>query len=296
MRTYFIFTLLTLLSLISLLVIACAPINPKPSYPPLTSFHDKLANGKPGPTLVVIPSGRFTMGPGSTDKLRHPTELPEHEVTINHAFAIGKFELTFREYDEFVEQTGYDKPSDLGWGTKHWGRNNTPVFNVSWQDAQRYLRWLSEQTGARYRLPSEAEWEYAARAGSTSVFNTGDCIDTDKANFHGKEAFAECAVSGLYRGKVIDTGSFEPNHWGLHDVHGNILEWTEDCWHSSYQGAPTDGSPWLNDGENVNCQRRVLRGGSWSGRTLELRSAARASNEKDFKSIFIGFRVVRELD
>jgi len=262
----------------------------------MSQFHDTLTDGQPGPELVVVPAGRFTMGPVSPSGPKLTTELPPHEVNINRPFAIGKYELTFREYDKFVNATGYRQPSDLGWGTLHWGRNKTPVFNVSWQDAQRYLEWLSKQTGARYRLPSEAEWEYAARAGTTSVFYTGECIDTDKANFHGKEPLGKCMPSGLYRGKVVDVGSFEANPWGLHDMPGNILEWTQDCWHDNYKGAPDNEAPWLDDGENANCQLRVLRGGSWSGRALELRSAARANNDKYFKSIFIGFRVVRELE
>ena len=285
---------LTRSALISLLVVACSSL-PTRNYQLFSTFHDTLKNGEIGPALVVIPAGHFIMGPVSPHKPMFPAELPAHEVTIAHAFAIGQYELTFREYDEFVTATGYEKPSDRGWGSKHWGRNRTPVFNVSWQDAQRYLEWLSDQTGARYRLPSEAEWEYAARAGTTTEFNTGDCIDTDRANFHGKEALGQCKPSGQYRGQVIETGRFEPNAWQLYDMHGNILEWTQDCWHDSYQDAPADGTAWLDE-NNANCQRRVLRGGSWSGRAVELRSAARTSNEKDFRSIFIGFRVVRELD
>ena len=236
------------------------------------------------------------MGAVTDSKPSASSEQPAHSVNFQRPFAIGKFELSFREYDIFVNATGYTKPSDQGWGTLYWGRNSTPVFNVSWHDAKKYLEWLSQQTGARYRLPTEAEWEYAARAGTTTEFSTGDCIDAQQANFHAKEAFNECQLSQVYKGKVIDTGSFPPNPWGLHDVHGNILEWTEDCWHSNYVQAPTDGSAWLDTGSEADCQRRVLRGGSWSGRAMELRSAARASNDSHFKSIFIGFRVVRELD
>ncbi|WP_455375389.1 formylglycine-generating enzyme family protein [Kaarinaea lacus] len=288
------FIVITQLVAISLLFVACNSLPEKP-YQPFETFNDKLTNGENGPAMIVIPAGRFMMGPNAKQSTTFPSEQPLHPVRIKRQFAIGKFELTFRDYDIFVNATGYDKPSDRGWGTLDWGRNKTPVFNVNWHDAKRYLEWLSEQTGAHYRLPTEAEWEYAARAGTTTVFSTGDCIDTDLANFHGKEALNDCPLSQLYRGRVIDTGSFPPNPWGLHDVHGNILEWTEDCWHDSYEQAPDDGSAWLNKGDSANCKRRVLRGGSWSGRALELRSAARANNKAEHKSIFIGFRVVREL-
>lgn len=286
---------ITRLGLISLLIVSCTTL-PERQYQSLEIFHDTFVNGEAGPTLIVIPAGEFTMGPNAGQTAQFPNELPAHTVRIKHPFAIGKFELTFHEYDIFVKSTGYASPSDKGWGNKYWGRNKTPVFNVSWHDAVNYLNWLSEQTGAYYRLPTEAEWEYAARAMTTTEFSTGDCINTDMANFHGKEAFKQCQLSQLYRGKVIDTGSFPPNPWGLHDVHGNILEWTADCWHDNYAGAPDDGSAWLNLGENVNCEHRVLRGGSWSGRALELRSATRANNTSKHKSIFIGFRVVRELE
>ena len=222
-------------------------------------------------------------------------ESPTHQVNINRSIAIGKYELSFQEYDLFVNSTGYEKPSDLGWGTKYWGRTDTPVFNVSWQDAQRYLEWLSDQTGAHYRLPTEAEWEYAARAGTRTAYNTGECINANLANFHDKEKFNDCNPTELYRGKVVAVGSFPANLWGLHDVHGNVLEWTQDCWHDNYVDAPSDGTAWLDENRG-NCKRRVLRGGSWSGRALDLRSASRASNLVDHKSIFIGFRVVRELN
>jgi len=245
--------------------------------------------------MVVIPAGEFMMGQIPDARPVFESEMPSHKVTFPRPFAIGKYELTFLEYDQFVKATGYRKPSDLGWGTKFWGRERTPVFDVTWHDAQRYLTWLSEQTGARYRLPTEAEWEYAARAGTTTVFNTGNCIDTTQANFHDKENFNDCPLTSVYRGKVVDTGSFPPNAWGLHDVHGNILEWTQDCWHDSYENAPHDGSAW-NDSMNDEECKRVLRGGSWSGRAQELRSAARAHNFSSHKSIFIGFRVVRELN
>lgn len=285
---------LTHFVIISLLSIGCSSA-PRKSFNVLDSFQDKLYIGGFGPKMLVLPPGRFTMGPSLNESGQFASEQPAHEVSINKSFAIGQFELNFEEYDVFVKSSGYEKPSDLGWGTKYWGRGKTPVFNVSWQDANHYLAWLSDQTGAHYRLPTEAEWEYAARAGSVSVFTTGNCITADQANFHDKEQYANCKPTGRYRGKVIATGKFSPNPWGLYDVHGNILEWTQDCWHDSYNHAPTDGVAWLGE-NNGNCNRRVLRGGSWSARAIELRLAARASNFQDHKSIFIGFRVVRELE
>lgn len=294
MNTKYVLFALTHVFGFSLLVNACSTL-PTKSYTDLESFQDSLAVGGFGPKLVVIPAGRFLMGSLVEKGSIRPTEQPTHEVSFNKPFAIGKYELTFADYDAFVKATGYSKPSDLGWGTKYWGRGKTPVFNVSWHDAQRYLEWLSLQTGAKYRLPSEAEWEYAARAATRTIYHTGDCINAEQANFHDKEPYANCKPSGAYRGKVIKTGSFPPNPWGLHDVHGNILEWTQDCWHENYNDAPSDGSTWLTE-NNGNCDRRVLRGGSWSGRAVELRSSARTGNLIDQKSIFIGFRVMRELN
>lgn len=268
----------------------------KPEYKALQTFQDNLKDGSLGPAMVVVPAGRFIMGysPGSArhfeaEKLRHP-------VAIGKPFAIARYELTFEEYDRFAKATGRALPDDKGWGTRRWGRGRVPVFNVSWDDAKAYVQWLSGQTGKHYRLPSEAEWEYAARAGTATAFNTGSCISTDQANFHGHDKFGDCPVPGVYLGKVVPVGNYEPNAWGLYDVHGNIFEWTNDCWHDSYAGAPDDGSAWMNEGENVNCDLHVLRGGSWSGRPVDLRSGFRAKNQATVKTIFIGFRVARELD
>jgi len=246
--------------------------------------------------LVVIPAGSYVMGPVPSEPVKFGAEQPQHRVTINKPFAIGQFELTFEDYDRFVAATGAERPSDKGWGTLNWGRGKTPVFNVSWQDAQRYLEWLSEQTGEHYRLPSESEWEYAARAGTVTAFNTGDCISSQQANFHGRSEFGDCPVSQLYRGRVIEVGSFKPNAWGLYDMHGNLFEWIQDCWHENYNDAPVNGTAWMNTGSDVDCDLHVLRGGSWSGRPVDIRSGARSHNMAAFKSIFIGFRVVRDLN
>lgn len=278
------------------MVIASCAQAPLVDITPLRTFQDKLADGSLGPVMIVIPAGEFSMGPVSIENSKINNELPSHTVTVKRPFAIGKFELTFKEYDQFVNATRYERPSDQGWGKEYWGRNKTPVFNVSWNDAQRYLKWLSEQTGAHYRLPSEAEWEYVARAGSENVFHSGNCIATDQANFHGKETYLDCPATGQYLGKVTDIGSYPANAWGLHDAHGNIFEWTQDCWHENYTHAPTDGSTWLDQEDNAQCDLRVIRGGSWSGRAIDIRAAARARNFRNHKSIFIGFRVARDLN
>ncbi len=285
---------LTAIILLFWLLHGCA-LSPKEQLQPLQKFQDSLRDGGLGPKMVAIPGGSFIMGASPDEPVQFEPEKLRHKVTIKKPFAIGQYEITFEEFDRFVAATGYRKPSDKGWGTMHWGRVNMPLFDVTWRDARRYVEWLSKQTGKHYRLPTEAEWEYAARAGTTTAFHTGDCIHTDQANFHGRHEFGDCPLPPLYRGQPTPVGSFEPNAWGLYDMHGNIFEWTLDCWHDSYEGAPSDGSAWMDEGDNFNCERRVLRGGSWSGRPADLRSSFRSHNDADFKSIFIGFRVVRDL-
>ena len=163
-----------------------------------------------------------------------------------------------------------------------WGRCLRPVINVSWDDAQEYVRWLSRTTGAEYRLLSEAEWEYVARAGTTTPYHTGETITTDEANFQGD----------TYRGQTIPVGSFTPNAFGLYDVHGNVWEWVEDCWNYGYEGAPSDGSAW----ESGDCDRWVLRGGSWIFNARYLRSAFRDGYSSWYRDIIDGFRVARTLN
>jgi len=179
--------------------------------------------------MVVIPAGTFRMGDiqggGWSD------EQPVHQVSVAR-FAMGKYEVTFAEYDKFAEATGRSKPDDYGWG-----RGNRPVMNVSWDDATAYLDWLAEQTGKPYRLPTEAEWEYAARAGTETQYWWGNDIGTNLAN---------CYSSGSeWSGKqTAPVGSFQANPFGLYDTVGNLWEWCADPWHSNYQGAPTDGRIW----------------------------------------------------
>ena len=266
-------------------------------------IQDRLNDGGFGPSLVRIPAGQFIMGAAPDEVGRFPPDGPTQVIHIKRSFFIGRFEVTFAEYDRFAEATQRAKPSDRGWGTEHWGRATMPVFNVSWFDAVAYTQWLSQQTGKLYRLPSEAEWEYAARAGTRSAFTSGSCITADAANFHSGYQHGDCIPSNIYRGKTVEVGSFPANNWGLHDVHGNVFEWTMDCWHNSREGAPLDGSAWLQQDTPesdftaavyADCKQRVLRGGSWSGRPRDLRLGFRAKNIAEVTTIFIGFRVLRE--
>lgn len=162
---------------------------------------------------------------------------------------------------------------------------------MSWDDAQAYVAWLSDQTGQRYRLPSEAEWEYACRAETTTPFSSGTTILTQQANFNGSYTY-ESGTMGEYREKTVPVCSFDPNSWSLFDMHGNVWEWVDDCWHGSYDRAPTDGAAWLeaNDGD---CSLRVLRGGSWFTDPTFVRSANLVSNCTDLRGGYGGFRVAR---
>lgn len=243
----------------------------RPAEPPPArkSFRDPLKTGGYGPEMVWIPGGTFTMGSPASEPVRRNDEGPQHTVTVP-AFALGRTEVSFADYDRFAEATDRQKPNDAGWG-----RGERPVIHVSLGDARAYAAWLSEQTGQRYRLPSEAEWEYAARAGTTTPFWTGACINTQQVNYDGTYDHDSCgAKTGRFRGQTVAVGSLPANAFGLHEMAGNVWEWTEDCWHDSYAGAPNDGSVWRETGGG-DCGRRVLRGGSWNYYPLTLRSAAR---------------------
>ncbi len=246
---------------------------------PGETFRDPLSSGGEGPELVVIPAGSFRMGCVSGVECRD-AEHPVHQVTLPQPFAVGKYEVTFGEWDACVSAGGCGhSPADRGWG-----RGGRPVMNVSWDDAQPYVRWLSQQTGASYRLLSESEWEYAARAGSRTAYSWGNEIGSGRANCGGSGSL--CVDS-----QTAPVGSFSPNGFGLHDMHGNVWEWVQDCWNESYSGAPSDGSAW----QSGDCSRRVLRGGSWGLRPWYLRSAYRARFSTDFLDSFNGFRVARTL-
>ena len=249
-----------------------------------SSFRQKLLDtiGKDiiEPIMVQIPAGTFNMGCVSDiECIRN--EKPVHHVTINE-FMLSKHELTFNEWDTCVAQGGCSHyPDDY-----KFGRGNRPVLNVSWEDAQQYISWLNQQTGKLYRLASEAEWEYAARAGTATPFNTGQCLSTEMANYDGDIPLKGCE-KGKDRKQTLEVGSFPGNQWGLHDMHGNVWEWTQDCWDSDYNNAPTDGSAL----ELENCPKRMLRGGGWNYRGSYNRSAIRYDYSNTLRLENLGFRL-----
>ena len=227
------------------------------------------------PELVELPAGSFIMGAPFWEEGRSESEGPVHLVTIGKPFAVGVYEVTFREWDACVSDGGCDgyRPYD-----EDWGRRDRPVINVSRDDSQAYLRWITERTGQEYRLLSEAEWEYVARAGTRTPFHTGASISTEQANHNSRD-------------RTVEVGSFPANRFGLYDVHGNVWEWVRDCWHDSYAGAPTDGSAWLSG----DCTSQVVRGGSWENEPVALRSAERRRNViwPKYGRNNLGFRVAR---
>lgn len=237
------------------------------------------------PEMVVIRGGTFTMGSPRNEEGRSNDEGPQRQVTIA-PFAIGKTEVTFDQWDACVAAGGCNgyRPDD------EWGRGSQPVINVSWQDAQAYVDWLAEKTGKPYRLPTEAEWEYAARAGTTTPFSFGSTISTVQANYDGNYVYG-AGTKGEDRQRTVPAGSLPANPWGLYEVHGNLWEWVEDCYHDSYKGAPADGRAWVEN----SCSVRVFRGGSWSYLPGFLRSAYRGGLEPGYRNIAVGFRVARTL-
>ena len=244
-------------------------------HTPGQTFRDKLQSGGEGPLMVVIPAGHFMMGSPDHESGRSSHEWPQHEVHIAQPFTLGVYAVTFDDYDPFCYETFRKIPKD-----EKWGRGSRPVINVTWHDVQAYCEWLSQQTNHRYRLPSEAEWEYACRAGTVTPYCTGTSISQQQTNFDNKQ--------------TLPVGSFLPNAFGLHDMHGNVSEWVEDCWQGNYHNAPTDGSAWL--GGNVSdCFHRVIRGGSWGCNPCLLRSATRDRVDSDDAHDSLGFRVARDL-
>lgn len=251
-------------------------------------FHDLLLAGGQGPAMRLLSGGFFVMGSPEDEPERFPSEGPEHLVRVE-PFALGVGEVSFDEYDRFAVATGRVRPDDEGWG-----RGDRPVINVSWHDAAAYADWLGQQTGQRYRLPSEAEWEYAARAGAATPFPTGDCIDGDIANYNGVYDYNRCgARTGITRGRTMAMRALPANDWGLYHMLGNVWEWVEDCWHVNYAGAPADDLAWTSD-DGGACERRVIRGGGWRFEPGYLRSAARLWSEIDEGNHDIGFRVARD--
>ena len=243
-----------------------------PVRQPGDTFSDALRGGSRGPQMIVISAGSFSMGCVSGLDCEDD-QKPVHRVTISQPFAVSKYEITFEDYDRF---TYPNKAEDMGWG-----RGRHPV-RISWNDAKEYARWLSRQTGQSYRLLTEAEWEYAARAASRTKYSWGNDIGTNRAN---------CGGCGDPFENTAPVGSFGANAFGLHDMHGNVAEWVEDCWNDTYAGAPSDGTAW-NRGD---CSQRLLRGGDWISGPKGVRSADRFGFPAGKSQIFTGFRVARTL-
>lgn len=263
---------------------------------PLTAAEEAALKPKDGfkecdvcPEMVVVPAGSFTMGLTSGEAGAFRWELPQRQVTIARPFAVGKFEATFAEWDACVADGGCMlNPNDQGWG-----RGKQPVINVSWDDIiKQYLPWLSRKTGKAYRLPTEAEWEYVARAGAgtSTRFWWGASVSTDQANYEGSFTYGG-SPKGESRKRTVPVDSFSPNPWGLYNVHGNVWEWVQDCWNQSYRGAPSDGSPWTTG----DCRSRPIRGGSWVYGPLVLCSGCRNWIPSSARSYNIGFRVARTI-
>ena len=241
---------------------------------PKTLFHDRMVDGSQSPEMIEITGGEFNRGDAQGDDDEKPTSV----VTIK-PFAIGVFEITFDEYDQFCEDTRREKPDDA-----EWGRGKHPVINVTWKDAKVYTEWLSKRTGKSYRLPSDSEWEYAARAGTQSKYWWGNKAGIAKANCEGCQSLWDGYQSA-------PVGKFSANPLGLHDTAGNVFEWVADCWHNKFSEAPVDGSPVKKEG----CGKRIIRGGAWSFPPKEIRSANRWRDFPSRRSDDTGFRVARDL-
>jgi formylglycine-generating enzyme required for sulfatase activity/Zn-dependent protease with chaperone function len=263
---------------------------------PGVTFRDQLKDGTPGPELMVVAAGSFQMG--DQHGRGEARERPLHEVHIGKSFALGRTEVSFEEYDRFARATGRSLPDDQGIG-----RGKLPVLNVSWNDAIAYTAWLSAQTGQNYRLPSEAEWEYAARAGSKTIRSWGNSADKacqfanvgDRSLKH-KMSQQNVPVSNEHacddgHAGPAPVGTFKANAFGLNDMFGNVFEWTADCGQTSYAGAPVDGEAWVVP----VCGTRISRGGSWESGPEAVRSAARVALEPDYRDARLGFRVARDL-
>jgi formylglycine-generating enzyme required for sulfatase activity len=265
----------------------------------LTPAQEKEKAANPGsdftecatgcPTMVVVPAGKFMMGSPESEKGRDESEGPQHEVTIAKPFAAGRTEVTFAEWDVCVAAGACREAHD-----SKWGRDERPVINVSWDDAKQYVAWLARITGKEYRLLTEAEWEYAARAGTTTAYSWGDDIGKGNANCYG--------CGSQWDVQTAPVGSFTPNDFGLYDMHGNVHEWVEDVWHGNYSGAPVGGSAWL---EGADRRQRVIRGGAWSNHPPYLRAAFRGWETFDYYRNGnvdnvgvnnVGFRLARTLN
>jgi formylglycine-generating enzyme required for sulfatase activity len=251
-----------------------APPSEPNDMPNLSVFRDIDAPWYP--ELVLLPKGTFLMGSPDTDEQALDNEKPQHEVTIAHRVAVGRTPVTFVDYDHFCDATRLKKPDDEGWG-----RGRRSVIHMSWKGAVAYTEWLSRETGETYRLLSEAEWEYACRAGTKTRYSVDDTITDKDANFEGRV------------GKTTEVGSYPANAWGLHDMHGNVWEWVADCYqedaYKTHRAYPAMAGSWQD-----SCSR-VLRGDSWGDYPWLLRSAIRHRINSGCRNSSVGFRVARTL-
>jgi formylglycine-generating enzyme required for sulfatase activity len=263
------------LMLLPILLLLCAAALPAEAQPAVVPKPGEVFRDCPDcAEMVVVPAGEFDMGSPDT-----PMEAPQHHVVIASPLAIGRREVTFAEWDLCVAASACKyRPGDHGWG-----RADRPVIDVSWDDVKSFTDWLSQKTGHVYRLPTEAEWEYAARAGSASAFWWGREVGVGRAKCE------DCG--GDPARQTVPTGSFRPNAFGLYDTTGNVAEWVQDCWNPSYRGAPQNGSAWIKG----DCSLRVLRGGSFANKANAGRSSARFRYDEDIRYYANGFRVARDL-
>lgn len=245
---------------------------------PGTSFFNQWGSGEKGPEMQVLPAGDFTMG-----NARQADAAPPHRVTFSEPFAISKFEVTFADYKKFALDTGTPLPED-----KQWGQGSRPVINVSWHQARAYAAWLSEKTGRTYRLPSEAEWEYAARSGTSTAFWWGDASAEGRANCR---RGCRSQFTGLFSARTAPVGSYQPNQFGVYDTAGNVAEWVADCYQNHYLNAPGNGAAVDRDG----CESRVIRGGSIKDNSRRLHAYLRTASAAQTRAEDVGFRVVVEL-
>ncbi|MFM6872775.1 MAG: formylglycine-generating enzyme family protein [Dolichospermum sp.] len=229
--------------------------------------------------MIAIPGGTFMMGSPENEEGSRDRERPQHEVTIK-PFLMGKYPITQAQWEivAALEKVNID----LEFYPSFFEDNNLPVEHISWNDAQEFCARLSRMTNKAYRLPSEAQWEYACRGGTTTPFYFGDKITAKLANYDGNYVYSD------EQEETTEVGSFSPNAFGLYDMHGNVWEWCQDDWHDNYEGAPTDGSAWTG----LSSDKKVLRGGSWYNFSDFCRSACRICNAADFDDDNIGFRVV----
>ena len=277
---------------LSLSVVALAPLGAEAVPDGHRSFRDDLRSGGHGPDMVVIPAGRFRMGcdRGEPGCLRHRT--PSRVVVFAAPFAMSKYEITFDDYDRYLSAKGGGRDGEAH--DQGWGRGRRPVINVTRKQAVAYADWLTAQTGGRYRLPSEAEWEYAARAGTTTEWPWGDELVPGRANCK------DCG-SRWDNERTAPVGSFPPNPWGLHDMQGNVYEMLLDCMRLTYKDAPTDGSAqeidWRSETDwRGNCKWYAVRSGAWLHPSDWTRSSARVSTRTKRYAAIMGIRLVRELD